>query len=99
MATMQEIDYEILGDDMQFVKVELDPGEAVVGEAGAMMYLEDGLTMQAIFGHGSNQQARFMDKLMSAGKRVLTGEVLFIAVIQKPAQVRRKPAVPAPCTR
>ena len=96
MSTMHEIGYEILGDDMQFVKVELDPGEAVVCEAGAMMYLEEGITMQAIFGDGSNLQASLMDKLLSAGKRVLTGESMFMAVLQNTAQVKRKAAFAAP---
>ena len=96
MPNMHEIEYEIVGDDMQFVKVELDPGEAVVGEAGAMMYLEEGITLQAIFGDGSGQQGGFMDKLLSAGKRVLTGESLFMAVAQNTAQVRRKAAFAAP---
>jgi len=96
MPTMHEIDYEVLGDDMQFVKIELDPGEAVVGEAGAMMYLEEGITLNAIFGDGSGQQGGFMDKLLSAGKRVLTGESLFMAVAQNTAQVRRKAAFAAP---
>ncbi|MEK7315036.1 MAG: AIM24 family protein, partial [Candidatus Eisenbacteria bacterium] len=53
MATMHEVDYEILGDDMQFVKVILDPGEAAVAEAGGMMYLEQGIEMDTIFGDGS----------------------------------------------
>jgi len=96
MATMQEIDYEILGDDMQFVKIELDPGEAVVGEAGAMMYLEEGITLEAIFGDGSQPQAGWMDQLMSAGKRVLTGNSLFMALAQNHAQVKRKAAFAAP---
>jgi uncharacterized protein (TIGR00266 family) len=96
MSAMQQIDYEILGDDMQFVKIELDPGEAVVGEAGAMMYLEDGITLQAIFGDGSGQQGSFMDSLLSAGKRVLTGESLFMTVVQNTAQVKRKAAFAAP---
>jgi uncharacterized protein (TIGR00266 family) len=96
MTTMHEIDYEILGDDMQYVKIEMDPGEAVVGEAGAMMYLEDGLTLSAIFGDGSGQQGGFMDKLMSAGKRVLIGESLFMTVVQNTATVKRKAAFAAP---
>ena len=96
MPTMHEIDYEILGDDMQFVKIELDPGEAVVGEAGAMMYLEEGITLQAIFGDGSQSQSGFMDALKSAGKRILTGESLFMTVVQNGAQVRRKAAFAAP---
>ena len=96
MSAMHQIDYEILGDDMQFVKIELDPGEAVVGEAGAMMYLEEGITLQAIFGDGSGQQGSFMDSLLSAGKRVLTGESLFMSVLQNTAQVKRKCAFAAP---
>ena len=58
MPAMHEVDYEILGDDMQFVKIELDPGEAVLSEAGSMMYVEDGIEMQTIFGDGSQQQQR-----------------------------------------
>src|SRR5262245_14321349 len=75
MSSMHEIDYEILGDDLQFVKIELDPGEAVIGEAGAMMYIEDGIQMQTIFGDGSQQQqGGFMNALLGAGKRLLIGE-------------------------
>ena len=96
MAAMHEIDYEILGDDMQFVKIELDPGEAVVGEAGAMMYLEDGLEMQTVFGDGSQQQGGFMGSLLGAGKRLLTGESLFMTVFQNQGQGKRKAAFAAP---
>ncbi len=78
MTTMHEIDYEIVGDDLQFVKIELDPKEAVVAEAGAMMYIEDGIQMETIFGDGSQQNQGFMGALLSAGKRVLTGESLFM---------------------
>jgi len=96
MATMHEIDYEILGDDMQFVKIELDPGEAVVGEAGAMMYLEDGIAMQTIFGDGSQQQSGFMGALLGAGKRLLTGESLFMTVFLNQGQGKRRAAFAAP---
>src|SRR5438067_9300560 len=96
MSTMHEIDYEILGDDMQFVKIELDPGEAVVGEAGAMMYLEDGIAFQTIFGDGSQQQSGFMGALLGAGKRLLTGESLFMTVFQNQGQGKRKAAFAAP---
>ncbi len=96
MAAMHEVDYEILGDDMQFVKIELDPSEAVVGEAGAMMYLEDGITLQTIFGDGSQQQSGFMSALLGAGKRLLTGESLFMTVFQNQSQVKRKAAFAAP---
>jgi uncharacterized protein (TIGR00266 family) len=98
MSTMHEIDYEILGDDMQFVKIELDPGEAVVGEAGAMMYIEDGIEMQTIFGDGSqqSQQGGFMNALLGAGRRLLVGESLFMTVFQNQGQGKRKAAFAAP---
>ena len=96
MATMHEIEYEILGDDMQFVKIELDPAEAVVGEAGAMMYIEDGIQMQTVFGDGSQQQGGFMGALLGAGKRLLTGESLFMTVFHNQGQVKRKAAFAAP---
>ena len=96
MATMHEIDYEIVGAEMQFVKIELDPGEAVVGEAGAMMYLEDGITLQTIFGDGSQQQGGFMDALLGAGKRLLTGASLFTTVFLNQGQGKRKAAFAAP---
>ena len=83
MPDMHEIDYKIFGDDMQFVEVELDPNEATVAEAGGMMYMEDGIEMETIFGDGSQQQASgFMGALMGAGKRLLTGESLFMTVFQ-----------------
>jgi uncharacterized protein (TIGR00266 family) len=96
MPNMHEIDYEILGDDMQFVRIELDPGEAVVAEAGAMMYLEDGIYMETIFGDGSAQQKGIMGALMGAGRRLLTGESLFMTVFQNRGQGRRKAAFAAP---
>ena len=98
MPAMHEVDYEIVGDDMQFVKIELDPGEAVVAEAGSMMYLEDGIEMQTIFGDGSQQQQQggLMGALLSAGKRVLVGESLFMTVFMNQAQGKRKAAFAAP---
>ncbi len=97
MPTMQEVDYEILGDDMQFVKVELDPGEAVVAEAGAMMYLEDGIEMQTVFGDGSQQPAGdFVGALIGAGKRLLVGESLFMTVFLNQAKQKRKAVFAAP---
>ena len=56
MPSMHEIDYKIFGDDMQYVEVELDPNEATVAEAGGMMYMDDGMEMETIFGDGSQQQ-------------------------------------------
>jgi uncharacterized protein (TIGR00266 family) len=73
-----EVDYEIIGNDLQIIEVELDPGETVVAEAGAMNYMEEDITFEAKMGDGSNPQAGLMDKLMSAGRRVLTGESLFL---------------------
>ena len=73
-----EVDYEIIGDDMQIVEVELDPGETVIAEAGAMNYLEAGIEFEAKMGDGTNPHAGVMDKLLSVGKRALTGESMFL---------------------
>lgn len=77
-----EIEYKIFGEEMQFVEVELDPGESAVAEAGSMMYKDATVQMETVFGDGSHsgQGGGFMDKLMGAGKRLLTGESLFITV-------------------
>ena len=96
MPTMHEIDYKIYGDDMQFVEVELDPQEAVVAEAGGMMYMEDGIAMETIFGDGSQQNSGFLGSLLGAGKRLLTGESLFMTVFQNGGQGKKKVAFGAP---
>ncbi|HEX7078546.1 MAG TPA: TIGR00266 family protein [Candidatus Eisenbacteria bacterium] len=96
MPTMHEIDYEIKGDDMQFVRIQLDPGEAVVAEAGAMMYLEDGIQMDTVFGDGSQQNQGFMGALVGAGKRLLTGESLFMTVFHNESGQKRWAAFAAP---
>ena len=96
MNAMHEIDYKIYGDDMQFVEVELDPQEAVVAEAGGMMYMEDGIEMETIFGDGSQQQSGFLGSLMGAGKRLLTGESLFMTVFQNQGHGKKKVAFGAP---
>src|SRR5262245_46159246 len=98
MAMMHEIDFQIFGDDMQFVEVELDPAEAVVAEAGGMMYMEDGIQMQTIFGDGSAQSSGggLMGALLGAGKRLLTGESLFMTVFQNQGTGKRKVAFGAP---
>ncbi|WP_102345198.1 TIGR00266 family protein [Bacillus sp. Marseille-P3661] len=75
-----EIEYKLHGDDMQFVEIELDPGESTIAEAGAMMMLEDGIEMETIFGDGASSQHGLFGKLLGAGKRVLTGESLFMTV-------------------
>lgn len=73
-----EVDYEIYGDDLQFVSVELDPGETVIGEAGTMMFIEDGVTFESKMGDGAEPEQGFFGKLKSAGKRALTGESVFL---------------------
>lgn len=73
-----EIDYEVFGDDMQTVEVTLDPGETVVAEAGAMNWMDDGISFEARMGDGSNPNQGFFGKLKSVGARVLTGESVFM---------------------
>jgi uncharacterized protein (TIGR00266 family) len=76
-----EIDFKICGSEMQFVEIELDPGESIVAEAGAMMYKDSSVVMETVFGDGSGSGGgSFMDKLLGAGKRLLTGESLFMTV-------------------
>ena len=96
MPPMHEIDYKVYGDDLQFVEIELDPGEAALAEAGGMMYMDEGIEMQTIFGDGSKPSGGFLDSLMSAGKRVLTGESLFMTVFQNQGQGKRRVAFGAP---
>jgi uncharacterized protein (TIGR00266 family) len=78
MKTNHEIDYRVLGSEMQCVEIELDPNESVVAEPGSLMMMDNGIDMQTIFGDGSQQQGGFLGKLFSAGKRLLTGESLFM---------------------
>lgn len=78
MKSNHEIDYKIYGEEMQFVEIELDPQETVVAESGSFMMMEDGIRMETIFGDGSQQQGGFLGKIFSAGKRLLTGESLFM---------------------
>jgi len=93
-----EIDYEIKGSEMQFVEIELDPGESAVAEAGAMMYKDAQIEMHAVFGDGSAQAGGggFMDKLLGAGKRLLTGESLFTTVFTHQGQGKARVAFGAP---
>ena len=80
-TTADEIDYKIFGEDMQYVEVELDPGESAVAEAGAMMFKDSVISLDTVFGDGNRQQSGgFFDKLVGAGKRLLTGESLFMTV-------------------
>jgi uncharacterized protein (TIGR00266 family) len=73
-----EVDYKIIGDGIQIVEIELDPQEVVIAEAGAMLYMEEGIEFEAKMGDGSNPQQGFFGKLLQAGQRVLTGESLFM---------------------
>jgi uncharacterized protein (TIGR00266 family) len=91
-----EIDYQVFGDDMQFVEITLDPQEAVIAEAGGMMYMTQGIQMETQFGDGSTQRAGLFDKVISAGKRVLTGESLFMTVFSCRSSRREKVAFAAP---
>ncbi len=78
MKTNHEIDYRIIGEELQCVEIELDPQEAVVSEAGSLMYMDDTIEMKTIFGDGSDKESGILGKFLSAGKRVLTGESLFL---------------------
>jgi uncharacterized protein (TIGR00266 family) len=93
---MHEIDYKVLGDDLQFVEVELDPNEAAIAEAGGMMYMEDGIEMETIFGDGTPSNSGFLGALMGAGKRLLTGESLFMTVFLNRGLGKKKVAFGAP---
>lgn len=92
-----EIDYKIYGDDMQYVEIQLDPMETVIAEAGAMMMMDPSIKMETIFGDGSSQgTGGFMDKIFSAGKRVLTGESLFMTAFSNGGQLKEKVFFAAP---
>jgi len=98
MGKMHEIDYTIHGDDMQFVEIELDPAEAVVAEAGSMMFMDGGIEMETIFGDGAEGEGGggLLGALVSAGKRVVTGESLFMTVFQNKASGKKRVAFGAP---
>ncbi|MBU0729515.1 MAG: TIGR00266 family protein [Proteobacteria bacterium] len=91
-----EVDYEIIGDDMQIVEIELDPGETVIAEAGAMNYMDDGIAFEAKMGDGSMPDAGFMSKLMGVGKRVLAGESIFLTHFTNKGAGKKRVAFAAP---
>jgi uncharacterized protein (AIM24 family) len=93
---MDVVDYEIKGAEMQFVEIELDPGEAAVGEAGSMMFMDAGIGMDTVFGDGSNSSGGFLGKLLGAGKRLITGESLFTTVYTNQASGKQRVAFAAP---
>ncbi|HSQ41023.1 MAG TPA: TIGR00266 family protein [Fibrobacteraceae bacterium] len=91
-----EIDYQIIGDDMQIVEVELDSGETVIAEAGMMNYMEDGITFEARMGDGSEPDRGLFGKLVDAGKRVITGESLFVTHFTHHGTGKKRVAFAAP---
>ncbi len=96
MLKMDVVAYEIFGSEMQYVEVELDPNEAVVAEAGGMMYMENGVEMETIFGDGSQKRSGLMGALLGAGKRLLTGESLFMTVFLNKGNGKKRVAFASP---
>ncbi|MAZ27301.1 MAG: TIGR00266 family protein [Cytophagaceae bacterium] len=94
--TAHEIDYKIYGEEMQFVEVELDPQEGVIAEPGTFMTMEDGIKMETIFGDGSKNDSSFMGKIFGAGKRLLTGESLFMTVFYNTIMGKKKVTFASP---
>ncbi len=91
-----KVDYEIIGDDIQIVEVELDPGETVIAEAGAMNYMEDGISFEAKMGDGSVASEGFMGRLFSAGKRLVSGESIFMTHFTNSSGMKKRVAFAAP---
>jgi uncharacterized protein (TIGR00266 family) len=91
-----EVDYEIMGDDLQVVEVELDPGETVIAEAGAMSWMDEGIAFEAKMGDGSNTSSGFFDTMLSAGKRMITGESLFMTHFTNQGSGKKRIAFGAP---
>ena len=97
MTRSHVVDYEIVGDDMQMVLVELDPGETVIAEAGAMNYVEEGITFEAKMGDGATADDGLLGKVFSAGKRMLAGESLFLTHFTHQGDGKKHVAFAAPC--
>lgn len=93
---MDVVDFEIKGSEMQFVEVELDPGEAAVGEAGSMMFMDAGISLDTVFGDGSASSGGLFNKLLGAGKRLITGESLFTTVYTNQGHSKLRIAFAAP---
>ncbi len=93
---MDVVDYEIKGSEMQFVEVELDPGEAAVGEAGSLFFMDAGISMDTVFGDGSGGGSGLFGKLLGAGKRLVTGESLFTTVYTNQTASKQRVAFGAP---
>ncbi len=91
-----EIDYEICGEEMQYVEVTLDPGEMVIAEPGALMYMTSGIKMETVLGDPSQKEQGFLGKMATAGKRLITGEKLFVTTFSNAAGVREQVAFASP---
>jgi len=91
-----EVDYEIFGDDMQVVEVELDPGETVIAEAGAMNWIQEGISFEAKMGDGSQPERGLFGKLLDTGKRAITGESLFLTHFTNQGMGKKRVAFSAP---
>ena len=91
-----EIDYQIFGEEMQYVELELDPREAVIAEAGNFMMMDDGIRMDTIFGDGSKENEGFLGKVLGAGKRLLTGESLFMTIFSNEIQGKKRISFASP---
>ncbi|WBL27088.1 TIGR00266 family protein [Zunongwangia sp. HGR-M22] len=91
-----EIDYEIFGEEMQYVELELDPKEAAIAEAGNFMMMDNGIKMDTIFGDGSKENEGFLGKVLGAGKRLLTGESLFMTIFSNMGQGKKKISFASP---
>lgn len=96
MMNAHNIDYEIFGEEMQYVEVELDPQEGVVAESGSFMMMDTGIKMNTIFGDGSGQSQGVLGKIFSAGKRILTGESLFMTVFHNEGLGKKKISFASP---
>jgi uncharacterized protein (TIGR00266 family) len=96
MRSNHEIDYRIFGEEMQYVEVELDPEETAIAEAGSFMMMDDGIQMSTIFGDGNQQQSGILGKLFSAGKRLLTGESLFMTTYTNTAHGKKRVSFASP---
>ena len=94
--TAHEIDYKIYGEEMQFVEIELDPQEGVIAEAGSFMMMDNGIKMETIFGDGSTQNKGFLGSILGAGKRVLTGESLFMTAFYNTISGKKKVSFASP---
>src|SRR3982751_841872 len=99
MLKNHEIDYKIYGEELQFVEIELDPNETAIAESGAFMMMDDGIVMQTIFGDGSQQKDNsIVGRLLSAGKRLLVGESLFMTAFTNIGQGKKRVSFASPYT-